>query len=202
MNEPGASRSIIRIAMRLLSCLLFAAALVSSAADFTVGTATAQPGQRVMGLIQVPAASDAAASIPVVVIHGARPGPVLALISGAHGTEYASIVAVARFTHAIDARTLSGTVIAIPLLNVASFSQIVPHLNPVDGKSLNRLYPGKADGTQSERISWAVVKQVVERCDYLIDFHGRDIHHNLPKYPYSATPHHQPPNPPALPMPP
>src|SRR5258708_27131962 len=111
MHEPRASRSIIRIAMRLHSCLLFAAALVSSAANFTVGTATAQPGQRVTGLIQVPAASDSAANIPVVVIHRAKPDPVLALLSGSHGTEYASTVAVARFTHAIAARTLSGPVI-------------------------------------------------------------------------------------------
>jgi hypothetical protein len=42
----------------------------------------------------VPAGSDAALSIPVAVFHGAKPGPVLALVSGAHGTEYASIVAL------------------------------------------------------------------------------------------------------------
>jgi predicted deacylase len=170
----------------LLVVLLSAAALPVAAADFTVGTATASPGQRVAGFIQVPAGSDAAASVPVVVIHGARPGPVLALTSGAHGTEYASVVAVARVTHAIDPRTLSGTIIALPLINVASFLQIVPHLNPIDGKSLNRLYPGKADGTQSERITWAVAKQVIERADYLIDFHGGDLDENMRKYSYWA----------------
>jgi len=166
-----------------LAYLIAVSALAVSAADFTVGSATAAPGQRATGFIQVAAASDAAATIPVVVIHGARPGPVLALVSGAHGTEYAS---VARFTHALDARTLSGTVIALPLLNVASFTQIVPHINPVDGKGLNRLYPGKADGTQTERISWAVAKQVIDRADYVIDFHGGDLDENLRKYSYWA----------------
>jgi predicted deacylase len=61
---------------------------------FTVGTATASRGQKATGTIEVPAGSDAALSIPVAVFHGAKPGPVLALVSGAHGTEYASIVAL------------------------------------------------------------------------------------------------------------
>jgi predicted deacylase len=62
-------------------------------ATFTVGTATAARGQKATGTIEVPAGSDAALSIPVAVFHGAKPGPVLALVSGAHGTEYTSIIA-------------------------------------------------------------------------------------------------------------
>jgi len=93
---------------------------------------------------------------------------VLSLICGAHGTEYASIVAMHKLARSVDPVTLSGTMVILPLLNQASFAQMVPHLNPVDGKSLNRLYPGKPDGTQSERISWKVTKQVLERSDYVI----------------------------------
>ena len=51
----------------------------------------------------------------------------------------------------LDPAQLAGTVILVPLVNVASFEQKVPHVNPVDGKSMNRFYPGKADGTQTER---------------------------------------------------
>src|SRR5712671_873587 len=61
---------------------------------FAVGTATAQRGQRAYGVLKVPAGSDAAYDIPVAVVHGAKPGPVLAVVSGAHGSEYASILAV------------------------------------------------------------------------------------------------------------
>lgn len=61
---------------------------------FKVGTASAARGQKATGTIEVPAASDPALSIPVAVIHGARPGPVLALVAGSHGTEYASIIAL------------------------------------------------------------------------------------------------------------
>ena len=66
----------------------------SQQSNFTVGTATAAAGQKATGYIEVPAGADAATGIPVAVVRGSRPGPVLALISGAHGTEYASIIAV------------------------------------------------------------------------------------------------------------
>jgi predicted deacylase len=48
---------------------------------------------------------------------------VLAVVSGAHGTEYASIVAVSQLIGRIDPAALSGTVILVPLVNVASFEQ-------------------------------------------------------------------------------
>ena len=72
----------------------------------------------------------------------------------------------------------------MPLLNVPSFARIVPHLNPVDGKNMNRMYPGKPDGTQTERASYAITRQVVEKSDHLIDFHGGDIDENLRPYSY------------------
>jgi hypothetical protein len=49
---------------------------------------------------------------------------------------------------------------------------------------MNRMFPGKADGTQTERASWALTKQVVEKCDYLIDLHGGDLDENLRRYAY------------------
>jgi predicted deacylase len=60
----------------------------------TVGTATAVTGQTVTGFIDVSAGSDAGTSIPVAVIRGPNLGPTLALVAGAHGTEYASIIAL------------------------------------------------------------------------------------------------------------
>src|SRR2546421_9311055 len=56
--------------------------------NFTVGTASAAPGQKSTGYLEVPAGVDPATNIPVVVINGAKPGKILALVSGAHGTEY------------------------------------------------------------------------------------------------------------------
>src|SRR5260221_6812285 len=169
-------------------CLFFLSAFCSAAmlaqSSFTVGTATASAGQKVMGFLEVPAGVDAATSIPVVVIRGAKAGPVLALVSGAHGTEYASIIALEKLIQTLDPAQISGTVVILPLVNIASFEQKVPHVNPVDGKSMNRFYPGKQDGTQTERVSYAITKQVVERCNYLVDYHGGDIDENLRPYDY------------------
>ena len=151
---------------------------------FRVGSASATPGQKATGYLAVPAGVDAGTNIPVVVVNGAKPGKVLALVSGAHGTEYVSIIAIERLIAKLDPAELTGAVILVPLVNIASFEQKVPHVNPIDNKSMNRFYPGKADGTQTERASWLITKQVVERCDYLIDYHGGDLDENLRPYAY------------------
>lgn len=151
---------------------------------FKVGTASASRGQKVTGTIEVPPGSDAGLSIPVAVIHGAKPGPVLALVAGSHGTEYASIIALEKLIALLNPADISGTVIIVPLINIPSFEQKVPHLNPVDKKSMNRFYPGKMDGTQTERASYLITKQVVEQCDHLIDLHGGDTDESLRPYSY------------------
>jgi predicted deacylase len=176
-----------RASIAALGILLGAcAAAGAERGSFTVGTATAAEGRAATGTIEVPAGVDAALHIPVAIFHGAWPGPVLALVAGAHGTEYASILALEELIGRMDPTELTGTLIVIPLVNVPSFEQKVPHVNPVDGKSMNRFYPGRADGTQSERAAYAITRQVVEKCDYLIDLHGGDLDENLRPYSYWA----------------
>ena len=160
------------------------AAAADPHATMTVGTARASRGQKVTGIIAVPAGTDAATNIPVVVVHGAKPGPVLALVAGAHGTEYASIIALEKMIALLDPAPLSGTVIVVPLVNLQSFEQKIAHVNPVDNKSMNRFYPGNPNGTQTERASYHMTKQVVEQCDHLMDLHGGDLDESLRPYSY------------------
>jgi predicted deacylase len=176
------SRAIIASALTILTMSSFAVA--QDRPTFSVGTATARRGQKVTGAIVVPAGVDAATTIPVAVVHGAKPGPVLALVSGAHGTEYASIIALEKLIAILNPAEISGTVIIVPLVNIASFERKVPHVNPVDDKSMNRWYPGKMDGTQTDRASYLITKQVVEQCDHLIDLHGGDLDESLRPYSY------------------
>lgn len=164
--------------------LLLAICGTAAAADFSVGTATAHRGGKATGMIQVPAGVDAAIDIPVIVFNGAKPGPTLGLIAGSHGTEYASIIALEKLARSADASQIAGVLIVVPLVNPGSFAHKTPHLNPVDGKNMNRFYPGKADGTQTDRTSFAIARQVVEKCDYVVDFHGGDLDENLRKYSY------------------
>jgi hypothetical protein len=149
-----------------------------------VGTVTVARGQKASGTLDVPAGSDAATHIPVVVIHGVRPGPVLALVSGAHGTEYSSIISLERLIDQLEPAQISGTVIIVPLVNLGSFEQRVAHVNPTDGKSMNRFYPGNMTGTQTERASAIITKEVVEQCDHLMDLHGGDTDESLRPYSY------------------
>ncbi|MGH9393546.1 MAG: M14 family metallopeptidase [Terriglobales bacterium] len=167
--------------------ILIGAALAAGAAAqsaFTVGTASAATGQKATGYLEVPAGRDAGTRLPVVVIRGARPGPVLALVTGAHGTEYASVIAVEKLIGRLDPKAIAGTVILLPLVNVQSFLRKTPHLNPVDGKSMNGYYPGDPNGTQTDRVSDAITREVVARCDFLVDYHGGDLDENLRPYSY------------------
>jgi predicted deacylase len=178
---------MMRIWRRVLTSALFAPLFgfsLNAQTRFSVGTASAAPGQKANGYIEVPAGVDAGTNIPVVVVNGAKPGPVLALVTGAHGTEYVSIIAVEKLIGELDPAQVSGKVILLPLVNIVSFEQKVPHVNPIDNKSMNRFYPGKIDGTQTDRVLFMITKEVVDRCDYLIDYHGGDLDESLRPYAY------------------
>src|SRR5947209_10007511 len=174
-----------RISSFLSSCLLVAAtSLGAQNGSFTVGSATAAPGVTAYGTIEVAAAGDSGLSIPVAVIRGTQPGPVVAFVSGAHGTEYSSIIAMQRLIPRIDATKLRGTVIVVPLINIPSFLQMTPHLNPTDRKSMNGLYPGDPNGTQTPRALAAITEKVVAPADVVVDLHGGDLDEDLRPYSY------------------
>lgn len=149
-----------------------------------MGTATATPGTVATGVIEVPAASDSGLRIPVAVINGTKAGPVVAFVAGSHGTEYTSIVAMQRLIPRLDPRTLSGTVIVVPLVNVASFESMTPHVNPVDRKGMNSGYPGDPGGTQTQRALAAITHDVVVPSDVVVDLHGGDLDEDLRPYSY------------------
>src|ERR1700722_3839163 len=193
LTRPELAEGLLGGGFMLRSFHLFLAVLIiaflpfftsAQRAPFAAGTASAAPGEKATGYLEVPAGVDAGTNIPVVVVNGAKPGPVIALVTGAHGTEYVSIIAIERLIADLNPAEISGTVILIPLVNIASFEQKVPHVNPVDNKSMNRFYPGKADGTQTDRASFLITKQVVDRSDYLIDYHGGDLDESLRPYAY------------------
>jgi len=155
----------------------------------TVGAVTARTGQKSTVSSKYLRASMPATNIPVIVVNGAKPGPKLALwLPDRHGTEYASIVALEKLAQAADPANLSGALIIVPLVNVASFAQKVPHLNPVDGQEHEPfLSPASPMELRPERASWAITQQVIEKCDYLIDLHGGDLDENLYRYSYWAN---------------
>ena len=154
------------------------------AQTFTVGSTVAAAGQVAYGKLEITGGVDSATFIPFAIIHGAKAGKTVAILSGAHGTEYASILAAQRVIPRIDAAKLTGTVIVVPLINRASFERMRVHMNPVDEKSMNGNYPGRPTGTQTERALDRIAREVIQKADVVIDLHNGDIDENLRPYSY------------------
>ncbi len=181
-------------AMVIVASAAAITALLSATADaqqpdrstFTVGTATAQRATTATGVIAVPAGSDSALAIPVAVIHGAHPGPVVAFVAGTHATEYSTIIAMQRLIPRIDPAKLAGTVIIVPAVNIPSFTSMTPIRNPVDGKTMVGGYPGDTAGTQSQRAMALLTSQVIAQADVVVDFHGGDLDEDVGA-PFSAV---------------
>jgi len=158
--------------------------VVQQPAPLTIGSVVARPGQAASGFIEVPAGVDAATRIPITIVRGAQGGPTLALIAGTHGSEVAPVVALQRVRATLDPALLRGTVLIVHVANMPSFLGRTIYYSPIDGKNLNRVYPGKPDGTVSERIAYAITNQVIERADYLVDLHAGDGNESLRPYSY------------------
>src|ERR1700739_82287 len=92
--------------------------------------------------------------VPLVEATGSTDGPLLTVISGVHGCEYASMAGVRRWTRGLESRELRGRVRAVPVLNLPSFWARTPFVVPDDGKNLNRCFPGDASGTLADRLAY------------------------------------------------
>jgi predicted deacylase len=138
-------------------------------------------------LIPIPAGSDAGTEIPLTTIRGARPGPTLALIAGTHGYEYPPILALQRLPALIDAERMRGMLLLVHVANMPSFLGRTIYFSPLDGKNLNRVYPGRADGTVSERIAYTITHEVIDRADCVLDLHGGDGNESLRPYVYQTV---------------
>jgi predicted deacylase len=174
-----------RIHRITFSAILGIISLVTLAQNLTVGNVSTSLGEKKSGYILVPAGDDCEeVYIPLTVINGAKEGPVLALIAGVHGYEYPPILALTRLAKELDPAKLSGKVIIVHVANVPSFLKRTIYYNPYDWKNQNRVFPGKVDGTSSERIAYQLTKEVIDRCDYLIDNHCGDGNEDLMQYLY------------------
>jgi predicted deacylase len=146
------------------------------------------PGTRSSGTFDLAARDgDPGATIPYSVIRGVHDGPVLALVAGVHGSEYVPIVGLQRLLASLDPRTLTGTVILVHVANMPSFLGRTVYYSPVDGKNLNRVFPGRANGTLSERIADVLTREVIGRATHVVDLHCGDGNEALRPYSYWIT---------------
>jgi uncharacterized protein len=126
---------------------------------------------------------------PAFEARGARDGPRLSLIGGVHGCEYSSIAAVTRFMNELDTSELAGSVLAVPVVSMESFRQRSPFLVPVDGKNLNRSFPGSFDGGYTDALARSIFDELIAPADVLVDLHGGDMVEALEPFTiYAASP--------------
>lgn len=145
-------------------------------ANFVVGTASAGPGEKGFGTLEVPGTG---VTMPVAVIQGRTPGPCVCITAGVHGAEYVGIEAAIRTIGGLDPLALSGTVVVVPVVNTPAFAARSIYVCPLDGRNLNRVFPGSPEGTPSERMAHALFASAIRRADAYVDLHGGDLNEAL-----------------------
>lgn len=150
-------------------------------APFRLGGVTVAPGRR--GLVELPNArliTGGQAALPVRVVHGRNDGATIWLSAAIHGDEIVGVEIIRRVLARVDPRTVSGTVLAVPVVNVHGFLANNRYLP--DRRDLNRSFPGSPRGSLASRVAHLFLTQVVARADVGIDLHtGSDNRTNLPQ---------------------
>lgn len=149
---------------------------------FVIEGHSVAPGKKASFDIPVIAVSKDSTFIPVTVIHGKKAGPVIGLIAGIHGFEYPPIMAMQQMARELSPDSLSGTVIIVHIANVKAFFGRSVFYNPVDGKNLNREFPGDKNGSLTQCIAWVLSQKILPRCNYLVDIHAGDAPEDLHDY--------------------
>ncbi len=148
---------------------------------FAFGDRVVRPGERQqveLPIARMPYGSEVA--LPTMVVHGVRPGPLVWLSGAIHGDEINGIEIIRRLLRRIDARELSGTVLAVPIVNVFGVVQESRYLP--DRRDLNRSFPGSPTGSLAARLAHIFFDGVALRCSVGIDFHtGSNGRSNLPQ---------------------
>ena len=155
---------------------------VTEEESYQFGTASIAPGERLetsLDLGEGPAGNPR--SIPVYIMNGAKPGPVLALTAATHGDELNGVSVIHHLIHGddhiagtaddrIDLAEMAGTLICVPVVNIDGM--LLSQREAPDNRDINRKFPGKPEGNQSQRIAHALFEGVVKHADHLIDLHS------------------------------
>ncbi|MEE2630121.1 MAG: succinylglutamate desuccinylase/aspartoacylase family protein [Candidatus Thermoplasmatota archaeon] len=116
--------------------------------------------------------------VPVSVVHGSRPGPVVTLLGAVHGDELVGPLALTYLCGAnfmgedrlIDPSVLAGTIRIVPIINLPGYRRRTRYFP--DRRDLNRSFPGNPDSNTTSRVASGVWNNLVSGSDYIIDFHS------------------------------
>ncbi len=139
-------------------------------APFTFAGLSIPPGTRRM--IEMPAAqlyTQTPLNIPVHIVHGRKPGPVLLVCAAIHGDELNGVEIIRRLLRSPALKGLHGTLVCVPVVNVFGFIHKSRYLP--DRRDLNRCFPGSEAGSLGSRMAWIFRTQVLEKATHAIDLH-------------------------------
>jgi N-alpha-acetyl-L-2,4-diaminobutyrate deacetylase len=109
--------------------------------------------------------------LPVNIVVGKADGPCLALVAGVHGDESEGVLGLMELWDELDPASFTGRVVLVPVANPPAFAAH-RRTSPLDGLDLNRIFPGKADGSPSERLAHRLYESVLRHCDFLFSLHS------------------------------
>jgi predicted deacylase len=130
-----------------------------------------EPGQTVRAWLGVGHSWFGPVQVPLVVTRGRQPGPKLVVVAAQHPDEIYGVLGCLDFINEVRAETLRGEVWVLPCMNVVGYIH-GSRMSPFDHQDMNRVFPGRAEGTVTEQIARALVEQVAPGADLLLDLHG------------------------------
>jgi N-alpha-acetyl-L-2,4-diaminobutyrate deacetylase len=126
------------------------------------------------GYLDVPHSRDdsawGAVRIPITVVKNGD-GPTILFTGGNHGDEYEGSIALMKLAGALESAEVRGRVIVVPALNLPAVRRGT-RLSPIDGRNMNRVFPGRRDGTVTEMIADYVTRHVLPMADVVVDIHS------------------------------
>lgn len=155
----------------------------SAEQSFQLGDVTVRRGEKYQGDISF---ANGDIVLPGTIICGKLPGKTMLITGGVHSGEYVGIQACVELGAELQLEKTVGTIVILKVLNRPAFENRAGSLGLSDGKNLNRVFPGNPNGTEMERLAWAITKEVYPKVDYYIDLHSGDDFEALTPYVYYA----------------
>ncbi len=150
-------------------------------APITIGGNTVEPGQRRSIDLEVGRLyTHSSTTMPVQVLCGKRPGPVLFVSAAIHGDELNGVEIIRRLLTVPQLKRLRGTLIAVPIVNLHGFINLSRYFP--DRRDLNRSFPGSEGGSLAARVAHIFMTEIVSQATHGIDLHTGAVHRgNLPQ---------------------
>lgn len=155
----------------------------SAEQSFQLGDVTVRRGEKYQGDISF---ANGDIVLPGTIICGKLSGKTMLITGGVHSGEYVGIQACVELGAELQPEKTVGTIVILKVLNRPAFENRAGSLGLSDGKNLNRVFPGNPNGTEMERLAWAITKEVYPKVDYYIDLHSGDDFEALTPYVYYA----------------